>query len=189
MRRLAAPAVLGLLVFALPAWTGAQGLGAVAAREKSKRSAAGAKPGARSFDNADLDRGRRPGTTAGGGEGAAGTQSATAGESGSGALSEPEPDRNAQEKPLLDAISAAQEGVAAVEARIRELSDKLNPMSITFIYGAAQSGDAAGEEARTRQELSEAQTDLLQARQALAAAQEALRESRRGSGGAAGEPR
>lgn len=189
MKRLAVPAVLCALVLALPAWTGAQGLGAVAARENSKRSAAGAKPGARSFDNADLDKGRPPGTTAGGGEGASGTQSGAAGETGSSAASEPEPDRNAQEKPLLDAISAAQEGVAAVEARIRELSDKLNPMSITYIYGSAQSGDAAGEEARTRQELSEAQTDLLQARQALAVAQEALREARRGGGGLSREQR
>lgn len=188
MRRLAAPAVLGVLVLALPAWAGAQGLGAAAARERTKRSVAGAKPGARSFDNADLDKGRPPGTTAGGGESASGTPSGAAGETGSGAVSEAEPDRNAQEKPLLDSISAAQEGVAAVEARIRELSDRLNPMSITYIYGAAQSGDAAGEEARTRQELSEAQTDLLQARQVLAAAQEALREARRG-GDPSREPR
>ena len=115
---------------------------------------------------------------------ASGAAGAPAGDPGPAAAPEPapEPDRNATEKPLLDGISAAQERIAAVEQRIRELSDKLNPMSVTYIYGSAHVGDATAEEARTRQELSDAQGDLAQARQALVEAQEALREFRRRGG-------
>ena len=164
-----------LLVLAFPCLGAGQGLGAVAAREKARRTVDSGKKGeGRTFSNDDLEKGRPPGST----EGA--TAAAPAGDAGAARAPEaaPEPDRNAVEKPLLDAISAAQERVAAVEQQIRDLSDKLNPMSVKYIYGAAQSGDAAGEEARTRQELSEAQVQLQQARQALAEAQQALRDGR-----------
>jgi hypothetical protein len=71
--------------------------------------------------------------------------------------------------------------VDSIEKRIRELNDRLNPMSRDYVYGAARSGDAAGEELRIKQELSELEERLVRARQDLARANEGL--------GAAREPR
>jgi hypothetical protein len=171
-------AVLGLLAVALPALGAAQGLGDVAAREKARR-AKQAKAEPKVFTNQDLDGGRPPSATGSGDAGAAA-------ESGSEASpAEPAPDdRMAQERPLLDAITSAQTNVSAIEARIKELGDKLNPMSGSFIYGPTGSGDA-NEEARVRDEMRQAEAQLVEARQALAAANQALQDTRQGRSPAA----
>jgi hypothetical protein len=166
-------AVLGLLAVALPALGAAQGLGDVAVREKAKR-AKQAKAEPKVFTNQDLDAGRPPSTPGSGNAGAAAE-----------AASEPSPpepaadDRMAQERPLLDAITSAQTNVSSIEARIKELGDKLNPMSGSFIYGATGSNDA-NEELRVRDEMRQAEAQLVEARQALAAANQAVQDSRQG---------
>jgi cob(I)alamin adenosyltransferase len=85
----------------------------------------------------------------------------------------------AQERPLLDAITSAQSTVSSVEARIKELGDKLNPMSGSFIFGATGSNDA-NEELQVREQMRQAEAQLVEARQALAAANQALQDFRQG---------
>jgi len=168
-------AALAVLVLVFPCWCAGQGLGGAAAREKSRRAAAEKKGDPKSFTNVDLEKGRPPGAASGT------TAAPAAGDAAGGEATAPIEDRNFEEKSLLDAISAAQESVSAVEERIRMLSDKLNPMSGSFIYGAGGSNSVA-EEQQTRQQLTESQSELLQARQAVAQAQQALREHRRPGG-------
>jgi hypothetical protein len=163
--------VLGLLALALPALGAAQGLGDVAAREKAKR-AQQAKAEAKVFTNEDLDAGRPPSTTGSG-------EPAGVPESGSAPAEPSGEDRAQGERPLLDAVTAAQASVASSEARVKELGDKLNPMSGSFIYGATGSNDA-NEELRVRAEMQEAEARLLEARQALAAANQSLQDFRQG---------
>jgi hypothetical protein len=56
----------------------------------------------------------------------------------------------------------------------------LNPMSPAYIYGSASSGDMAGAEARAREELSQSETRLAAARQALDAAKQRLEDAQLG---------
>jgi len=167
--------LLGLLALLLPTLGAAQGLGDVAAREKAKRAQpAKSKAEAKVFTNQDLDQGRPPSAPGSGEPGAAP-------EAGIGG-SPPEPaedDRMAQERPLLDAITSAQSNVSSVEARIKELGDKLNPMSGSFIFGATGSNDA-NEELQVREQMRQAEAQLVEARQALAAANQALQDFRQG---------
>ena len=168
------PAVL--LGLALPSWSAAQGLGGAAASEKARRTLAPKKGDeGKSFTNVDLEKGRPP--VPAGGAATAPAAAPAAGAAASSEASAPIQDRNTEEKPLLDAISAAQERVSAVEEQIRVLGDKLNPMSGSFIYGAGGSNSVA-EEQQTRQQLTRSQGELAQARQAVAEAQEALRTHR-----------
>jgi hypothetical protein len=163
-----------LLALLLPAGASAQGLGDTAARERAKRQAATAPAPARSFTNEDLEKGRPPGQAAPAGD-------ATPAPAAEAPLPEPpEPDRVTQEKPYMDALMAARAAVAAAEARVRELQDRLNPMSINFVFGAATSGDQTGEAARVREELQQAEARLGEARQALAQANQALEDFRMG---------
>jgi hypothetical protein len=172
--------VLAPLVLALPGWLAAQGLGDAAAAERAKRAKqAGAKKTdeTRVFTNADLDKGRPPGAERAGSESPA---SAAPAEGEGGSSDEPSvQDRFADERPLLDALTAAQSRVSTLEARIQELRSKLNPMSGSFIYGAFGS-NSANEELAVRSELQQAETDLPGARQEVAAATEALARARRG---------
>ena len=169
--------ILGLLALALPAGAAAQGLGDTAAQQRAKRAreAQAKKAETKVFTNDDLSAGRPPEekTTSATAAPSAAPQMAGGGEAPS------EPDRLNEEQPYVEAVQQAQAQVAATEARIRELSEKLNPMSIKFIYGAAASGDAAGEEARTRTALTQAEAQLLDARRALATANENLQDFRR----------
>jgi hypothetical protein len=173
--------VLALLVLVLPGWLAAQGLGDAAAAARAKRAKqAGAKKTdeTRVFTNDDLAKGRPPGAQPTGSESPA---SATPAEGEGGSSEEPPAveDRFADERPLLDALTAAQSRVSTIEARIQELRSKLNPMSGSFIYGAFGS-NSANEEAAVRSELQQLETDLTDARREVAAATEALARARRG---------
>ncbi len=175
MRRVAAGlAIMGPLLV-VSAY--AQGLGDQAAKERAKRAQKqqANQPGAKQFTNDDLDKGKPPGAKAVAGEDAAPAQGA---ESGSPEAA-PIDDRQQQERALLDGISGAQAQVAAAESRIRQLSGKLNPMSTDFIYGSGGSNDA-NEELRVRDELRQAEEQLLAARQAVAAASRSLQDFRSG---------
>jgi hypothetical protein len=179
---------LGLLVLALPALVAAQGLGDAAARERAKREAA-KKTEAKRFTNEDLEQGRPPATPAASGEGS--PSSSTSASSGAPAPSEtPDPgageasaeaDRRAQEQQYVDGLQAARNRLTELEARIRELQAKLNPMSTTFIYGDFNvSGNKAAEEAEVRAELTQSEADLASARQAVAVATQALQDFKLG---------
>jgi hypothetical protein len=175
----ATSAAVVLLALAWPSPGSAQGIGDAAVRERAKRQqqAQAGKPGeVKQFTNDDLEEGRPPGTPASEAEPAPAPDVPA----GSGAAPESGQDRASLERPYLDAVASARSAVSAVEARIKELQDRLNPMSINYIYGAAQSGDMTAEEIRVREELREAESQLLQARQALAAADRSLQDFRQG---------
>jgi hypothetical protein len=170
----------GLLGLLLVAPTSAQGLGDTANKEKAKRAAKAQekKDPAKSFTNEDLVAGRPPGAK---------TESSSGGEGQSLSETKPAPaeapapveDKAAQERSYLDAITAAQQSVTAAETKVRALSDKLNPMSVSYIYGAGGSNDA-NEELRVRAELRDAETQLQGARQALVSANQNLQNARQG---------
>jgi hypothetical protein len=156
----------------------AQGLGDTAAREKSKRTTKGQKKDAgRVFNNDDLEAGRPPGwkKTEGSAEAAAPAADGDAGERPVPA----EDDRLTQERPFLDAINAADAEVTRVQGLIKELQDKLNPMSTSYIFGASGSNDA-NEELRVREELRQAERDMTSAREQAAAARKTLEDFRQG---------
>lgn len=178
---------LGVVLLALPAVASAQGLGDAAARERAKREAKKAE--AKVFTNEDLEQGRPAGTPSAGGEGSpsvapppssAAPPSTEGSDTGSDDSSS-EADRRAEEQRYLDGLREAQSRLAQLEGRIRELQAKLNPMSTTFIYGDFNvSGDKAAEEAQVRAELAQSEADLNSARQAVAAATQALQDFRQG---------
>ncbi len=153
------------LAFALPALAPAQGLGDMAARERAKREkeTSRAAPAPPSFSNEDLERGRPPAPKGKKGSETSGSAASTPSaappsESGSPVAQEPE---RAQPKPEEPRPAPSQ--VAALEARVKELQDKLNPMSGSFIYGATGSNDPS-EEARVRSELQQLEAQLAAAR-------------------------
>jgi len=161
----------------------AQGLGTVAAREKAKRAEAKAKkPEAKVFTNTELEQGRPPGWKKE--EGAAEpAPSETSSASSPTENTQPRTlstgDRAEQERSYLEAITEAQQGVSAAEGRVRQLQEKLNPMSVAYIYGAGGSNDA-NEELRVRQELTQAEAELQTARQQLGTANKGLQDVRQG---------
>ena len=184
--RRAAIALVGLSL-AVPGWSLAQGIGDTAAKQRAARERARQQESARKaepsrvFTNDDLAAGRPPGQ-AGGSEGSAPAEGSTApaegarvtgGESGSEAAL---PSQRLRAE--LDAASSAKARVAGLEARVREVGAKLNPMSTSFIYGAGGSG-SANEEAEVRSELRQLEADLGEARQELARATEALEDASR----------
>jgi hypothetical protein len=172
--------VTGLLGFWLVAPTSAQGLGDTAAREKAKRAAkaeAKKEPG-KTFTNSDLDQGRPPGAKPESGGAEAAPASAEEGPVPAHSPAAAE-DRVTQERSYLDAITAAQQGVTAAETKVRQLSEKLNPMSLSYIYGAGGSNDA-NEELRVREELRQAESQLQAARQAVVTATQNLQGFRQG---------
>lgn len=166
--------LVGLAALALPVLGAAQGLGDAASRERARRERARKPEAARVFTNVDLSEGRPPG--------AASTESAPPSDGGASVSSSdapPEESRRTLEAPFISAVNDAQARVASVEARVKGLQDKLNPMSGDFIYGATGSNNA-NEEAEVRQQLTEAQAELLEARQALTTANQALADFRQG---------
>jgi hypothetical protein len=190
-------AALVVAVAPLAATAGAQGLGDTAARERAKR--AKVKQDAKVFTNDDLDAGRPPGTKKPE-EGSSSQPYAATSESSESSES-PESseqqeaqqenqestaprslsvsERAEQERSYRDAITAAQQGVTAAEGRVRQLQDKLNPMSVSFIFGAGGSNDP-NEEIRVREELRQAEANLQSARQAEAEARKNLEDFRQG---------
>lgn len=166
-----------LVVF--PLLTGlasAQGLGDAAARERQKRQAERGKH-PRVYDNQDLDEGKpakKPGAT---------TEEA---EPAPPVEAPDEDDRraiDADHARVVEAeaqLKAAEDNLAALQARKQALEDKLNPMSRTFIYGAAASIDAPGEEMRTKEELQKIAGELPEAQKAVDQARKALDDARSG---------
>jgi len=149
----------------------AQGIGDVAARARASREKAGKKTGTETvFTNHDLDARRPPGTERDADD--AGESTAT---SSSPTSERPEPERRYERRDAdtaeqTQAVNRAQAEVDSIEKRIRELNGRLNPMSRDYVYGAARSGDAAAEELRIKQELSQLEERLVRARQDLAQA-------------------
>jgi len=178
------PLVL-LVGLALPALVAAQGLGDAAAREREKRVREKKPATAQVYTNDDLEAGRPP-ESEGEGESSDGGSSSSS-ESGGGESSsragreerEPLPDRLAADRPYIEAVRTAQSEVASIEDQIRQANARLNPMSTDYIYGASGSNDP-NEELRLRQELTELQARLVDARRAVATANEALRSHREG---------
>ncbi len=166
----AAVLVLAALV-ALPAAVAAQGLGDAAARERARRekeTARGQKE--RTFSNDDLSGDKAAGDKSATGESkqTAGTYNAPASSRAPRSESNEGGAGNDDAAPEPPAPPPPRD-LSGLEARVKALQDKLNPMSGSFIYGATGSGDA-GEELRVRSELQQAEAELAQARQAAAAA-------------------
>lgn len=179
--------VLTLILVPPAVW--AQGLGDAAARERQKREKEAGKKAPHSYTNADL---RKEEPKKDGEKGAqAAPQGAVQGEAERARDERPnEAERPAEEghspqsgNPRVAQaqaqLDAARSSVDGIEARIRELRDRLNPMSGTFIYGPGGSG-MANEEQQVRQDLTEAEAQLADARKALADATQALQDARQG---------
>lgn len=175
--------VFVLIALLAPSLVLAQGLGDTAARERKKREAAGTKEKARVITNDDLkgpDSGKTTATTS------SSSSSTTPGAESSGSYQaqreapregdegSAEGNRLAQAEAEAESARAA---VVAAEARVKELQDKLNPMSGSFIYGASGSNDA-NEEAQVRADLTVAEAQLADARSALVKANQAREDAR-----------
>jgi chromosome segregation ATPase len=178
---------VALVALGLPGVVAAQGLGDTAARERERREKEKqAKQGeaAPVYTDHDLDAIRPPDADDDSEEDDDATASRSSG--GSGREERPSrpgariPGRDDPLRPYQDELSNAQAEVDRIEDRMRELSGKLNPMSRDYIYGAAQSVDAAGEELRIKAELNELEGRLIEARQELAAATESMQAAREG---------
>ena len=177
-----------LLVTAGVATAQAQGLGDVASREREKREKQVRTPkdSAPVFTNADLDAGKPPEDK--NKKKAADADASTEGAAVSYSVEPPPPPASEGDSAwaervggLRDQMSGAQAQVNGVEARISALNGKLNPMSTDYIYGA-QGSNNTNEELQVREELRQAEAELLEARRALAEASEAWEGFRRESG-------
>ena len=186
MRTLATRSLLVALVLALPGLALAQGQGDAAAREKQKRQATPNKT-KRVITNDDL-RKDEPDKKAEG-QGASPAQESGSAPSPSNSQAERESrshtasESDSRQQAIDQAqaqVDSARSAVVAAEARVKELGDKLNPMSPSFIYGQAQTGDAAGEEMRTREALRAAEAELTGAREGLVQANKNFEDVRQG---------
>lgn len=177
----ALPAVV-LLLFGTAVAASAQGLGDAAARERQKREAKKASDPGRVYSNDDLPVPDPEAAKKKGAEAPASTTAAADAEAG-GSGDDAASVFAARKQRVADAEAAAKSAQSAVdglEARIRQLQDMLNPMSPGFIYGSATTGDMAGAEARARQELTQSEARLAEARKALAAANQELENAQLG---------
>ena len=178
--------LLVLVALLLPGLVSAQGLGDAAAKEKQKRKANPNAGKARTITNDDLkkeeedaksksDSGASPtldNNPASGSTQAQREQPRST--EGSGDSQSAAVDR-AQSQ-----VDSARSAVVTAEARVKELSDKLNPMSPSFVYGQPNAADATGEEMRTREALKSAQIELDGARANLVKANRDLEDVRQG---------
>ncbi len=190
MHTLVRASLLALLAFLVPGLALAQGIGDAAAREKQKRQATPAKAKPKVLTNDDLkkDEPDKPKTEAGSGASpvleptpAPGSNQADRERSRSSEGGEGEGDSRQTSVQQSEArADAARSAVVDAEARVKELGDKLNPMSPSFVYAQPNAADAAGEEARTREALRNAEAQLDAARQALVAANRDLEDVRQG---------
>jgi hypothetical protein len=183
--------LLVLLALLVPGLASAQGLGDAAAREKQKRKATASQPKARVLSNDDL-RKDEPGKPGSEGESAApeSPQGGSSDFTGTEAPAENEEAaaRRTQLEQAQAEVDSARSAVVAAEGRVKELGDKLNPMSATFIYGASGSNDA-NEELRVRAALQQAEAELTQSRDALVRANRGLEDVRQGRPAGSSEPR
>jgi hypothetical protein len=188
MRALAIRSLLVALVLALPALALAQGLGDAAAREKQKRQATPKTKTTRVITNDDLRKDEPDKKAEGQGASptlesgpSAGSPSSSQAERESRSNTSGESDSRQQALDQAQAqVDSARSAVVAAEARVKELGDKLNPMSPSFIYAQAQAGDAAGEEMRTREALRAADAELAGAREGLIQANKNFEDVRQG---------
>jgi len=183
LRRLL-PVLVALLV---PGLASAQGLGDAAAREKQKRKANPNAGKARTITNDDLKKDEDGKTKSDSGNsgasptldtsasGSSQAQRETSRSTEGGGDSQPSAVDRAQAQ-----VDSARSTVVAAEARVKELSDKLNPMSPSFVYGQPNAADATGEEMRTREALKSAQIELDGARANLVKANRDLEDVRQG---------
>ncbi len=178
-----------LAMFGLPIALAAQGLGDFAARERARRASEAKDDKADPrpvYTDHDLKAYRPAGSEDDDGDEDGGEQ----GQSGENETSEDERRRRADRQRVRgrndpnraqrDEASRAQSEVDQIEARIRTLNGKLNPMSRDYIYGQAQSVDAANEEIQVRQELTSLEGQLQDARQDLVEANAELSDADRG---------
>lgn len=172
MMQARAVAILLLALTVEPPPAPAQGLGDASARERARRAkqAAGADRSGKSFSNDDLERGRPKGSSPSKKSGASAAPSEPA-PSEPAHLSESEtassPEHGEPAPPPAEQAAPDEPDIPALEARIKLLQDKLNPMSGTYIFGPFGSGDPT-EEPRTREELQRLEAELVQAREAAA---------------------
>jgi hypothetical protein len=187
-RALATRSLLVALVLALPGLALAQGLGDAAAREKQKRQTTPKSKTTRVITNDDL-RKDEPDKKAEGQGASPALESGSSASSSSSSQAERESrshtasESDSRQQAIDQAqaqVESARSAVVAAEARVKELGDKLNPMSPSFIYGQAQTGDAAGEEMRTREALRAAEAELAGAREGLVQANKNLEDVRQG---------
>jgi hypothetical protein len=176
MRALGCRALLVALVLALPGLALGQGLGDAAAREKQKRQTTKSKT-TRVLTNDDLRKDEPDKDKKAEGQGA--SPALESGSSGSSTPSQAERESrqpagasegDTQQQALEQAqnqVDSARSAVIAAEARVKELGDKLNPMSPSYVYGQANAADATGEEIRTREALKAAEAELAGVRDAL----------------------
>jgi hypothetical protein len=165
---------VALLALGIPGLAGAQGLGETAAQERERRekkSQGKAKEEAPVYTNHDLDAIRPPEAESDDEDDQDDGASASS-TSPRRAPSRPRPSggvrgRDDADRSRRDAVSRAQSQVDQIEARIRELNGRLNPMSRDYVYGEASNVDAANEEIRIREELSGLENELRQARRDL----------------------
>ena len=163
-----------LLALGIPGLAVAQGLGETAAQERERRereSRGKAKQETPVYTNHDLDAIRPPEAESNEEDDEAEGASAA---SPRREESSPRPSarvrgRDDADRRRRDEVSRAQTQVDRIEAQIRELNGRLNPMSRDYVYGEASNVDAANEEIRIRQQLSELEDELRQARSELSA--------------------
>jgi hypothetical protein len=174
MRARGCRAVLMALVLAIPGLAFGQGLGDVAAREKQKRQTTKPKT-TRVLTNDDLKKDEPDKDKQAEGQGASTALESPATAAGSQAERESRhpagaSEADSQQQALEQAqaqVDSARSAVIAAEARVKELGDKLNPMSPSYVYGQPNAADATGEEIRTREALKAADAELAGARDAL----------------------
>jgi peptidoglycan hydrolase CwlO-like protein len=152
----------------------AQGLGDAAARERAKRKAVPSSTEKRVYDNDDLSKGRPPGTRTD-----AAADKPAGGAEGAPAPDSPDTAEQSRVQEAEAAVASAEKEVARLEARLQELQERLNPMSVTFVYGQATSGDARAEEQRIKDEIAALPARIADAKRAVVEAQQALADARR----------
>jgi hypothetical protein len=183
---------LALCLGALGAAVSAQSLEDAAARERQKREKGTTqepKPQPKVYTNDDLPQG-----TSGSPEANQGTAATPAGNTPSSAESGAPQNRRRPPAPegpqtggkgdedvtssLTAEAKAAAQQLKSLEGTIDTLKSKLNPMSLSFIFGPGGSGSAE-EELQVRDELTKAEAALPAARARLERAEADVREGRR----------
>jgi hypothetical protein len=180
--------LLVLVALLVPGLVSAQGLGDAAAREKQKRKANPNAGKARTITNDDLKKEEDGKTKSDSGtSGASPTLDSSPASGSSQAQRETSRSTEASGDSQATAVDRAQSqvdsarsAVVAAEAHVKELSDKLNPMSPSFVYGQPNAADPTGEEMRTREALKGAQAELDAARANLVKATRDLEDVRQG---------